>query len=197
VHLAPRTKHVRHTAGHRDFLTVTDLWLAPICHSTNTHPRFDIEARRSFGSLRSQQFAMSVHGLGIDLGSSKLVSAALPLGAGQQGYHLPVLVRNSLSNDATPTAVSFGAGFHRDLGEAASDTPASNAQNLVADFVPRIGLTGECALHGILLFRRPSSHPASFRRSIEQESGARSSYPPRMMTAQSAKMLGWSKCWRC
>jgi molecular chaperone DnaK (HSP70) len=80
-------------------------------------------------------------GLGIDIGSSKLVAATLPLGDGHKGG-LPVLVRNALSNDATPLAVVFGARLQRELGEAAIDTPASNAANLVSAFVPRLGLQG-------------------------------------------------------
>ena len=79
--------------------------------------------------------------LGVDLGASKLVSATLPL-VGADGK-LPVLVRNQLSNDATPLAVVFQPGLRRELGEAAIDTPASNAQNLVAAFVPRLGAPGE------------------------------------------------------
>jgi molecular chaperone DnaK (HSP70) len=83
--------------------------------------------------------------LGVDVGSSKLVSATLPLGeeGGQQHGRLPVLVRNRLSNDATPLAIVFQAGNRRELGEAAIDTPASNADNLVAAFVPRLGAPGE------------------------------------------------------
>jgi hypothetical protein len=79
--------------------------------------------------------------LGVDLGASKLVSATLPL-VGADGK-LPVLVRNQLSNDATPLAVVFQPGLRREMGEAAIDTPASNAQNLVAAFVPRLGAPGE------------------------------------------------------
>jgi molecular chaperone DnaK (HSP70) len=69
------------------------------------------------------------------------VSATLPL-VGADGK-LPVLVRNQLSNDATPLAVVFQPGLRREMGEAAIDTPASNAQNLVAAFVPRLGAPGE------------------------------------------------------
>ena len=84
----------------------------------------------------------SQRGLGVDIGSSKLVAATLPLGDEHSGQSLPVLVRNSLSNDSTPLAVVFGSGFHRELGEAAADTPASNAANLVRAFVPRLGAPG-------------------------------------------------------
>ena len=53
-------------------------------------------------------------GLGIDIGSSKLVAATIALGGESavvaQGS-LPVIVRNNLSNDATPLAVTFGVGY--------------------------------------------------------------------------------------
>eukprot|EP00290_Baffinella_frigidus_P028354 CAMPEP_0180244892 /NCGR_PEP_ID=MMETSP0987-20121128/34684_1 /TAXON_ID=697907 /ORGANISM="non described non described, Strain CCMP2293" /LENGTH=98 /DNA_ID=CAMNT_0022212473 /DNA_START=78 /DNA_END=371 /DNA_ORIENTATION=- len=74
--------------------------------------------------------------VGIDVGSDSLVTATTCLASSS----IPTLVRNNLSNDATPTALTFKHGGERELGEGAIGAPASNAANFFSgDFLPKLG----------------------------------------------------------
>jgi hypothetical protein len=76
---------------------------------------------------------MDTYTLAIDIGGQHCVGVIRFPGEG------PILVQNDISNLETPTAIAF-RGDRIAVGSSAADQPATNAANMLHDYLMHLGL---------------------------------------------------------
>eukprot|EP00960_Hanusia_phi_P065397 766081-Hanusia_phi.AAC.7 len=128
--------------------------------------------------------AMSTWVLTVDLGSQKTMSSLTKIGDETSGSP-PFLVHNDLSRFETPTEVAF-RGKTCESGELAAMQPATNAHNVVRDFVPFLGLPAKEVRQAAIApgFRIADGEPLPVTCAAVEFDGKETSFPLELVTAR-------------